>query len=182
MLALLEIGRLACDAVHEASLSLCGSVAPFREAKVALEPLDPNTEEEDEPTVKHLALRAQAIALRHQVVNLLASLQHALDGLVQHDLRLIELLLDLHDAVCLMRVLILHDVILERGECQRGRRGRKGGTRVHGEELVDDLGEELVRDQRGVIVVADDDAGDALGAAVGMEGVVLLLDILSAGA
>jgi len=32
-----------------------------------------------------------------------------------------------------------------------------------------------VSDQRGVVVVGDDDAGDAFGAAVGMEGVVCIL-------
>lgn len=41
-----------------------------------------------------------------------------------------------------------------------------------GEELVDDLAEELVSDQGGVLVVGDDDAADALGAAVGVEGIV----------
>jgi len=49
---------------------------------------------------------------------------------------------------------------------------------VGGEELVDDLGEELVGDEGRVGVVADDDAADALGPAVGVEGVVLLLDVL----
>lgn len=41
-----------------------------------------------------------------------------------------------------------------------------------GEELVDDFAEELVGDQGGVLVVGDDDAADALGAAVGVESVV----------
>lgn len=40
-----------------------------------------------------------------------------------------------------------------------------------GEELVDDFGEQLVRDEGGVVLVGDYDAGDAFGAAVGVEGV-----------
>ena len=42
---------------------------------------------------------------------------------------------------------------------------------MFGEELVDDFGEELVGYERGVFLVADYDACDAFGAAVGVEGV-----------
>lgn len=52
---------------------------------------------------------------------------------------------------------------------------------MHGEELIDDFREELVRNKRGVIVIADNDTGDTLGAAICVESVVLLLDVLSAG-
>lgn len=147
-------------------------------------------------TIEHLALRTQPITLRHQVINLLASLQHALNGLVQHNLRLVQLLLDLHDAVGLVRVLVLHNVFLELGEGERGAGVGPGRAWVLGQELVDDFREQLVGDQCWVCVVRDDDAGDALGAAVGVECVVcrlsdeqrlyrraqlhtLLLDILS---
>lgn len=41
-----------------------------------------------------------------------------------------------------------------------------------GEELVDDFAEELVGYEGGVLVVGDDDAADAFGAAVGVKGVV----------
>jgi hypothetical protein len=41
---------------------------------------------------------------------------------------------------------------------------------VLGEELVDELGQDLVRDEAGVLAVADDDAGDTLAAAVDVEG------------
>ncbi|KAK1256283.1 hypothetical protein MKX07_008542 [Trichoderma sp. CBMAI-0711] len=96
----------------------------------------------------------------------------ALNRLVQHNLGLVELLLDLHDAVGLLGVLVLGEVVPELGEGQDGLAGGPRGARVLGEELVDDLAEELVRDEGGVLVVRDDDAADALGAAVGVEGVV----------
>lgn len=69
-------------------------------------------------TVEHFALSAQTIALRHQIINLLSSLQHALDGLVQHNLGLVQLLLDLHDAVGLLGVLVLGEVVRQLGEGQ----------------------------------------------------------------
>jgi hypothetical protein len=43
---------------------------------------------------------------------------------------------------------------------------------MFGEELVDDFAEELVGDKGGVLVVGDDDAADALGTAVCVEGVI----------
>ena len=104
-------------------------------------------------TIEHLALRTQPITLRHQIINLLASLQHTLDSLMQHDLRLIKLLLNLHNTICLRRVLVLYDVILELGEGE-GRRGvSPGGTWVLCEELVDDFGQKLVGYERRVGVV-----------------------------
>lgn len=69
-------------------------------------------------TVKHFALSAQPIALGHQIINLLSSLQHALNRLVQHNLGLVQLLLDLHDAVGLLRVLVLGEVVRQLGEGQ----------------------------------------------------------------
>lgn len=105
-------------------------------------------------TVEHLALVAEAVALGDEVVDLLAALQHALDGLVQDDLGLVELPLDLHDAVGLVRVLVLGEVFLELGhrDAVLARRGPRG-PRVRGQELVHDLGQQLVRHQRGVLVV-----------------------------
>lgn len=55
--------------------------------------------------IECLALCAQIGALSYQVIDLLSPLQHALDGLVQHDLGLVQFLLDLHDAVRLARIL-----------------------------------------------------------------------------
>lgn len=66
-------------------------------------------------TVEHLALGAETVTLCHQVVNLLASLQYTLDGLVQNNLGLVELLLDLHDAIGLLGILVLGQVVLELG-------------------------------------------------------------------
>ena len=73
--------------------------------------------------VKHLALAAQALALIHEIIQLHVSLQNTLDRLVQRNLRLIELFLDLHNAVCLLRILIFHDVFFQRRKLDRvGRR------------------------------------------------------------
>lgn len=129
--------------------------------------------------IKHLALSAETITLGNQTINLLAPLQHALDGLVQHNLGLVELLLDLHDAVCGVRVLVFGNVLLELGEGQLGVGVGEGGARVARQELVEDLGQQLVGDESRVLVVGDDDAGDALAAAVGVEGVALLFDVLA---
>lgn len=60
----------------------------------------------EELTVKHLGLRTQSVTLLDQIVDLLASLQHTLDRLVENNLGLVQLLLDLQDVVGLMRVLV----------------------------------------------------------------------------
>lgn len=75
-------------------------------------------------TIEHLTLRTQSITLGHQIINLLSPLQHTLNSLVQHDLCLIQLLLDLHDTVRLLRVLVFHNVVLQFGKAER--RGRVG--------------------------------------------------------
>lgn len=49
--------------------------------------------------IKHLARRTQAITLGDQIVDLLATLQYAFDGLVQNSLGLIQLVLDLGHVV-----------------------------------------------------------------------------------
>lgn len=48
-----------------------------------------------------------------------------------------------------------------------------------GEELIDDLGEELVGYESWVVCVGYDDAGYAFGPAVGVECVGFLFDVLS---
>ena len=54
---------------------------------------------------------------------------------------------------------------------------REGCAGVFGQELVDDFGKELVGYEGWVVVVGDYDAGDALGAAVGVECVGFLFDV-----
>lgn len=95
--------------------------------------------------IKHLTLRTQPITLLHQTINLLPPLQHTLNSLMQHNLRLIQLLLDLHDAVRLLRILILDDIFLQGWEIERRGSVHERGSGVAGEEFVDDFGEELVR-------------------------------------
>lgn len=97
-------------------------------------------------TIKHLTLRTQPITLRHQIINLLPSLQHTLNRLMQHNLCLIQLLLNLHNTIRLLRILVLHDIILQLREIQCRVRVREGGAGVRGEEFVDDFREQLVRD------------------------------------
>lgn len=123
-------------------------------------------------TVKHFALRRQAVALGHQIVNFLAALQNALNGLVQDNLGLVELFLNLHDTVGLLRVLVLRNVLIQFGHDERGRARGPRRARVLGEELVDDFAEDLMGDEGRVLVVRDDDAADALCAAVGVKRVV----------
>lgn len=91
---------------------------------------------------------------------------------MEDNLGLVQLLLDLHYAVGLLGVLILGQVLLELGHDQRGLAAGPGRARVLGEELVDDLAENLVRDERGILVVGDDDAADAFCATVGVKGVI----------
>ena len=97
---------------------------------------------------------------------------------MQHNLRLIQLLLDLHNAIRRMRVLILDNILLQLRERQLLVAVLECGFGVPAEELVDDLAEQLVRDEGGVFLVGDDDAGDTFAAAVGVEGVGLLFDVL----
>lgn len=47
------------------------------------------------------------------------SLQDALDGLVKDNLGLIEFFLNLHDAVCRLRILVFGDVLFQLGKVQR---------------------------------------------------------------
>lgn len=90
---------------------------------------------------------------------------------MQHNLRLVQFLLDLHDAVRLSRVLVFDDILVELRQLQD--RFALGPFRpcVCRQELVNDLREQLVRDELGILVVGDDDAGDAFGATVDVESV-----------
>ena len=112
--------------------------------------------------VEHLAGGAQIVALGHQLVHLLPTLEHALHGLVQDLLGGVELVLDLEDLVRLLRVLVLCDVVLELGVGQRIRGGAvDGGLGVLGGELVAELLEDTGNDEVGVLLVGDDDAAQS---------------------
>ena len=120
---------------------------------------------------------------------MLTSLQRALNRLLQRLLGLIQLLLDLHDAVSIVRVLELFDVPpkvalgqavlvgLQAGLVRPRRLGELAG------ELVQDLAQQLVRDELVVVLVGDDDAGAPLAAGVDVDGeLVLGLGLAGAGA
>ena len=93
---------------------------------------------------------------------------------MEDNLGLVELLLDLENAVGLLGVLVLGEVVAQLGHGDAGVASGPGGARVLGQELVDDLAEQLVGDEGRVLLVGDDDAADALAAAVGVECVVCI--------
>lgn len=88
-------------------------------------------------TIKQLALGTQSITLGDKIVKLLSTLQHALDGLVNDNLRLVQLLLDLENAVSLMRILIFGEVLLQFWEGQSWLAISPGRSGVLGEEFID---------------------------------------------
>lgn len=60
--------------------------------------------------IEQLALSAQSIAFRDQVLDLLAALQHALDGLVHDLLSVVQLVLNLCEVICLCWALVFLQV------------------------------------------------------------------------
>lgn len=60
--------------------------------------------------VEHLRLGAQLVRLRHQVVELLAALQYLVDGIMQDDLGLVQILLNLGHRIRLLWILVLGEV------------------------------------------------------------------------
>ncbi len=93
---------------------------------------------------------------------------------MEDNLGLVKLLLNLEDAVGLLGILVLGEVLAQLGHndgvgvgC-----GRPCGARVLDQELVNDLAEELMGYEGRVLLVGDNDAADAFAATVGMECVV----------
>lgn len=90
--------------------------------------------------IKHLTLSTQPITLRHEAVDLLPPLQHTFDGLVQHNLRLVQLPLYLHNRIRLVGILVFRNVLLQLWVWSRGDAG--GGVTRPGilrGEFVNDL-------------------------------------------
>jgi len=130
--------------------------------------------------VEHLTLSTQAIRLSDQTVDLLASFQHALDRLMQHDLGLIQLPLHLHDTVRLVRILVFLNVLFQlRIRPRRDGRRRVRRPGILRREFIHDLRKKLVCHQGGILGVRDYDACDALAGAIGVECVCSLFDVLS---
>lgn len=107
----------------------------------------------------------------------------------QNDFGLVEFLLNLHNRVCLLRVLVLDDVILQRREIDQLRFPTLPTltcflfpcrSRHFGRELVQDLVQEGEGDAHGVVEIGDDDAGDIVcSSRVDVCGVVVLLNGLT---
>ena len=121
--------------------------------------------------VEEFALTGEPIALGHQTIDLLSPFEHAFDRLMEYNLSLVQLFLNLHNTIRLLGILIFRDILFELWEGQGGVRVREGSARISRKELVDNFGEQLVRYQGWVVVIADDDAGDAFGPSVDMKGV-----------
>lgn len=133
--------------------------------------------------VERLALIAQLLRLHHQVVQLLAALQYRGDRVLEYDLRLVQVVLHLRQLVALARILILGQVGGQQCEIDRllagGRRPQFAGHART--ELVQHLGDERVRDALRILVVGNQDAGQAVGAHVHVAHVDVLLDRLARG-
>jgi len=118
--------------------------------------------------------------LRCTASSLLTSLQCTLNRLLQRLLGLVQLFLDLHDAVSVVGVLELFDVPpkvslsltilvgLQPGLVRPRRLGELAG------ELVQDLAQQLVCHELVVVLVGDDDAGTPLAAGVDVDGELVL--------
>jgi len=126
--------------------------------------------------VEPLGQAAQLVALGDQTVQLLAALEQILDGLVQHDLGLIQLGLHGADA----RQLGVDGVGAERLEL-RPVEGAGGllldlGGREARLEVVDGLGEHGLRGELVVAGLRDEDRGEAQRGAVGVDVGCLFFD------
>lgn len=121
--------------------------------------------------IEEFTLARQSIALRHETINLFSPLKHALDRLMQYYFGLIQLLLNLHNTIRLLRILVFHNVIFELWEGQGGVRVREGSARISRKKLIDNFGEQLVRYKGWIVVVADDHTGDAFRPSIDVEGV-----------
>lgn len=102
-----------------------------------------------------LTLRAQVVAPRHQILELVSAIQHTLDRLVQHDRRLIELVLHLHDRVCRLRILVQREELLRVGKHDARWIGVRSLRHLLREKF-EDLREQRERGRDGVLLVRDD--------------------------
>lgn len=66
--------------------------------------------------VEHLGLCGEVCTFLDEVIKLDAALQHGVDSLVQDDLRVVKVFLNAHDRVCFVRVLVLFNSGIQRGE------------------------------------------------------------------
>ena len=89
----------------------------------------------------------QFITLIHKLSQILPSTQHTLNGFVQNHFGLIQLFLNLHNAIGLLRILVFLEVFGELGEWELAIRCdfSKRSDRIFGEEFVDNFGKDLMR-------------------------------------
>lgn len=92
---------------------------------------------------------------------------YALDGFVQNNLCLLQLVVDGRNVVHLIGCLVFSDVIFERRE--RDRSGRSFCFGVLSAEFLDDLADEPISNSGGVCLVGDSDTGDTVFVGVNVE-------------
>ena len=88
---------------------------------------------------------------------------------MQHNLRLIQFLLDLHNAIRLLRILIFHNVFFKLGKVE-GRVGiGEGGSGVARQKFIHYLRQKLMSDESRVVGITDYDSGNTFGTTVGVK-------------
>lgn len=85
----------------------------------------------------------------------------------------------LHNTVRRMRILILLDILLQLRKRTLGALPTERTPRIPRQKLIHDLAQQLMRHQRRVLLIADDDPRHSFTSCVGVEGVRLLFDVLS---
>ena len=88
---------------------------------------------------------------------------------MQHNLRLIQLFLDLHNAICLLGILVFHNVFFELGEVEGGIGVSESGSWVARQKFIDHFGEKLMGYEGRVVGIADYYSGNSFSATVSVE-------------
>lgn len=88
---------------------------------------------------------------------------------MQHNLRLIQFFLNLHNAICLLRVLVFYNVFFELGKVKGWVGVSEGRSWVARQEFIDYFGEKLMGHEGRVVGIADYYSGNSFSATIGVE-------------